>query len=171
MATFTFFAYTASDLGALGLPPGGQFSAGGSVRTLSVTDDDPVLDDEASSGGETRDSTEQTLAADFAPSQSAGQVIQSVYKYDVENTTTNETGTMYVLRVYQGTDTVAPGPQAGSYIYASDIEFSPGDTLSVSNGNFVGQVEYASLAGPPAPCFARGSLIETINGPVAVEAL
>ncbi len=178
MPDYSFYAYSNLDLGGNGgdqnsfadFNPGSQFSAGGTVETMTITDDDTVLDDEGSNGGQTVDGSQQTLTSDFGTS-SAGQVVQSVYQWEFENTTTGETGTLFLIRIYEGTDPSNPGAQDGQYFYASDIALNPGDSFVYSNGNYIGQANYSELLGPAAPCFVRGTMIETDRGAVAVEDL
>jgi len=134
---------------------------------MQVQDDDTVFDDESANSSETLDSSEQTLATAFDGSYSAGQVVRSVYKYTVTNNTTGETGTAYLIRIYQGTDPTSPGAQDGPYYNAFTIPVSSGDSITLSSGNYVGQVDYTDLV----VCFTKGTSILTKSGPKLIESL
>jgi hypothetical protein len=137
----------------------------GTIETITVTDDDLIFDDEASNGGQTVDASSQVLAADIGVGV-AGQVVQSVFVNTITNTTTGETGNAHLIRIYTGTDPSNPGSQNGEYYWAFDIEVSPGDVITQSGTNFVGQVAFSDIA-----CFTAGTLIKTNRGELAIECL
>lgn len=118
--------------------------------TLSVVDDDAVFDDENDSdytGGETLDLSSQVLAKNFDDEYTAGQVIQSVYKWTVTNVTTGKTGVGHLLRIHTGTDPNNEGSQDGQYYRVFTIKVSKGDVLNFGSGDAVGQVAYSELHG------------------------
>jgi hypothetical protein len=132
---------------------------------MSVDDDDLVFDDEGSNGGQTLDLSSQVLAADIGVG-TAGQVVQSVFSNTITNTTTGETGTAHLIRIYTGTDPSSPGGQNGEYYWAFDIDISTGDTIVQSGTNFIGQVPFADIV-----CFTSGTLIKTKSGERPIEDL
>lgn len=186
MPTYSFNVISNADIG---LDPSafseGTYSFSAAPRVMSVTDDDGIFDDEASEDGqshsdyqtdyETFDGTSQLMAADLDGMGVAGHIVQSVYKFDLYNATTGQSGTAYMIRVYNGTDPANfhddwGGGQAGPYYYAFDIPVSPGDSFTFTNGNWRGQALYGDLAGG-VPCFVAGTGIDTPEGRIAVERL
>ncbi len=174
MMDYAFHVYSNADLGGSGttsdLSLGTQVDPGATRKVLMVADDDTVLDDEADFFGQTRDSSQQVLAQDFE-GLSAGQVVLSSSQYPIANATTGEAGTLYLLRLYSGTDPDNRGDLDGQHYYAADIELNPGDSFALGPSYFIGQVPYADLHGFAINCFAGGTRIETDRGPVPVEAL
>lgn len=168
MPVYSLMAYSNTDLGrSSGSISTGTFTASGTPSTMQVLDDDGVFDDESGGGGQTVDFSQQTLATPFDGSYGAGQVVQSVYRYTVTNNTTGETGNAYLIRIYTGTDPAARGGQDGDYYNAFDIPVSPGDSITLSSGNYRGQIDYSSLV----VCFTAGTDILTDKGPRAIETL
>lgn len=168
MPVYSFMAYSNSDLGrAGGSISWGTFTVSGAPATMQVQDDDSVLDDEDGGSGQTVDASQQTLATPFDGSYSAGQVVQSVYRYTVTNNTTGETGNAFLIRIYTGTDPSARGSQDGDYYNSFDIPVSPGDSITLSSGNYIGQVGYSDLV----VCFTKGTRILTDKGPRLIEEL
>ena len=133
---------------------------------MQIQDNDTVFDDEATHGGETLDRSQQTLAVPFAGAP-AGRVAQSVYRYKVTNNTTGETGTGYLIRIYTGTNPSAPGAQFGEYYNSFTIPVMAGQSITLSAGNYVGQVPYSNLF----ICFAGGTRILTDRGEVRIDDL
>lgn len=159
---------------ALGMP---DYSLGYSndlqvaeVLEMRVLDNDAILDDEASNSWETLDvDGQQALETEF-DGHAAGQVVQSVFKQTITNTTTGEIGVAYAIRVYSGTSHDNKGFQVGGYYWASTIDVSVGDVISLSGTNAndaVGNVSYDVLV----PCFTTGTLIRTDRGDVPVQEL
>lgn len=161
MTDYTLIAYANS---ALGWDPysiaQGSATVSGAATEMVVVDDDAVFDDEVATGegGETRDSSSQVLGNSFGV-VSAGQVVQSVFKWPVTNTTTGETGVGYLVRITNSTDPSTPfQSQDGEYYQVFTIAVNPGDVLSYGAGNYIGQVPYADLFQP-----------ETNTNPVATD--
>lgn len=159
----------------------GTYAVGGAPRTMSVTDDDGIFDDEGSEDGQshseyqTFDPTGQLLTQDVDGLGASGHIVQSVYKFAIYNATTRQTGIAYMLRIYTETDPSTfeqdwGGAQLGSYYYAFDIPVSQGDSITLTNGDWRGQAEYSTLLNG-VPCFAAGTMITTPDGDVAVEPL
>ncbi len=167
MPVYSLTAYSNLDLGRdAGSISTGTFTVSGAPSTMQVQDDDSVFDDETPNYGQTLDTSQQTLATPFDGTYSAGQVAQSVYKYTVVNNTTGETGTAYLIRIYTGTNPSSPGSQDGPYYNVFDISVSPGDSITLSSGNYVGQFDYSDVV-----CFTQGTLILTNTGPKRIETL
>ncbi|MGB7317220.1 MAG: Hint domain-containing protein [Planktotalea sp.] len=168
MPVYSLMAYSNLDLGR---PSGsistGTFTVSGASAIMQVQDDDSVFDDESTGSGETLDTSQQTLASAFDGTYSAGQVVRSVYKYTVVNNTTGETGVAYLIRVYTGTNPSSPGSQDGPYYNAFDIPVSPGDSITLSAGNYIGQIDYSELV----VCFTKGTGILTKTGLRQIETL
>lgn len=168
MPIYSLNAYSNLDLGRGSTSIStGTFTVSGAPSTMQVQDDDNVLDDESTTFGQSLDTSQQTLASSFDGTYAAGQVVRSVYKYTVVNNTTGETGTAYLIRIYTGTDPSSPGGQDGPYYNAFDISVSPGDSITLSSGNYIGQAPYADLV----VCFTQGTLILTNTGPKRIETL
>ena len=163
----------------------GTFTVGGATRNMSVADDDGIFDDESSEDGqihpeyqtnfETLDTSGQLLTEDIDGLGASGHVVQSVYKFTIYNATTGQTGTAYMLRVYNSTDPSSfaqdwGGGQLGPYYYAFDIPVAQGDSITLTNGDWRGQAEYSTLVNG-VPCFVAGTLIATPDGDKAVETL
>ncbi|WP_112309362.1 Hint domain-containing protein [Pseudogemmobacter bohemicus] len=162
----------------------GSFTNGGTPRTMAVSDDDGVLDDENGiendgtigfiRDNESWDSSGQLLQGDIDSLGVDGHVVQSVYVFDVTNTTTGETGKAYMLRIY---DSTTPGDygsgmsQVGPYYYAFTIPVGPGDSFTFSNGDYIGQVPYTDLHDGGTVCFLAGTRIATPQGEIRVERL
>ena len=116
--------------------------------SMRVLDNDPIFDDESAGSGQTVDLSQQVLASDIGVAQ-VGQVVQSVYQWNVINNTTGQLGQAYLIRIYNGTDPANPGGQDGDYYQAYSMNVRFGDSLTYSNANFVGQVPYSSLYQTP----------------------
>lgn len=174
MTDYAFHVYSNADLGGSGttsdLSLGTQVNPTAFQKVMMVTDDDPVLDDEADFFGQTHDSSLQVLAQDFE-GVSAGQVVLSSSQYPISNETSGETGTLYLLRLFSGTDPENRGDLDGQHYYASDIALNPGDDFVLGPSYFVGQVPYADLHGAAISCFTKDTRIETDRGPVPVQLL
>ncbi|OYU39034.1 MAG: hypothetical protein CFE33_11385 [Pseudorhodobacter sp. PARRP1] len=183
------YAFSVISNDDIGLSPSnfstGTFTVGGAARTMSVADDDGIFDDEHSEDGqshpeyqtkfETLDTTNQLLTRDVDGLGAAGHIVQAVYKFTVFNATTGQTGTAYMLRIYQNTDPSTfqddwGGGQLGPYYYAFDIPVAQGDSITLSSGDWRGQAQYDSLVNG-VPCFVAGTLIRTPDGEMAVEHL
>lgn len=169
MAVFKLTAYSNADLGRSATSIStGFFFVSGAPSTMRVTDNDGMFDDENSNGGQTVDFSQQLLASDFDGAYSAGQVVQSVYRYDVTNFSTGQTGNAYLIRIYNGSDPNARGAQDGNYYNAFDIPVNQGDIIRLASGNFVGQVPFANLA---VICFAAQTRILTDRGERPIASL
>lgn len=174
MTEYSFYVFSHSDLGGSGQTGatdlGQRVAPGAERKTMTITDDDPVFDDESAFYGQTLDRSGQILGQDFEGS-SAGQVAQSVFAIPISNTSTGESGTLYRIRIYEGTTVDRLGLKDGEFAYASDIELQPGDGFALGRGSIFGHVPYAELFGFELNCFVRATLIETERGEVPVEAL
>ena len=142
MADFKFTVFTQAQLGVINDEPSGTVT--GTAKTATVTDNDLVLDDQASDSGQTFDSSSQVLAAALE-GQPAGRVVQSTARFNVTNQTTGETGFAYRIRVYNTNDPLAAAVGNDVIYRAFTIAVSPGDVLVYSAFNFIGQAVYASL--------------------------
>lgn len=168
MPVFSFLTFSNTDLGRPGTSIStGTFTVSGKPAVMDVRDNDGMLDDEANNGGQTLDTRQQVLENPFDGTYPSGRVVQSVYKYTVTNNTTGETGTAYLIRIYTGTNPRSPGSQAGEYYNAFDIKVTVGDSITLSNGNYIGQVAYSDLV----ICFTSGTRILTNRGPRAIDDL
>ncbi|GLS87627.1 hypothetical protein GCM10010873_26010 [Cypionkella aquatica] len=186
MAVFSFSVISNDDIG---LSPNnfseGTFTVGGAPRMMTVADDDGILDDESSEDGlshsdyqtnaETFDPSGQLLGQDIDGLGASGHIVQSVYKFTIYNASTGQTGTAYMLRIYNGSDPATfmddwGGGQLGPYYYAFDIPVAAGDSITLSNGDWRGQAQYDALVNG-VPCFVAGTLIATPDGERAVETL
>lgn len=168
MPTYSFNVYSNTDIGRPSTSIStGTFTVSGTSSTMQVLDDDLIMDDESTGSGQTLDTSQQTLASAFDGAYSSGQVVRSVYKYTVVNNTTGETGTGYLIRIYSGSDPSSPGSQDGDYYNAFDIAVSPGDSITFSSGNYVGQGSYSDFA----ICFTSGTMIQTARGPRMIDDL
>lgn len=148
MTTYTLVAYANTTLGWLGSDVyAPTATVAGSATTIRIIDDDLILDDEQNQFGETKDFSQQLLDNSFG-SASAGQAIQSVYKWTVTNVTTGQVGTGYLLRIYDNAAPTSSSQQNGQYYQVFTIAVMPGDQLVYSNQGFVGQVAYADLYTP-----------------------
>lgn len=186
MADFGFGVFSNNDIGLSQYNfQEGTFTLANAPRPITVNDDDGILDDEASEDGqshstyqttyETLDTSQQLMVGDIDGLGADGHVIQSVYKFNVYNQTTGQSGTVYMLRLYNSTDPTTfssdwGNGQLGPYYYASDIPISAGDTFTLSQGEWRGQALFADLV-PAVPCFVAGTRIATPYGLVAVERL
>ena len=146
MPDYSFLAFGPSQVGYNSFVGFGTVTVASGGVTLTITDDDPVFEDEQNAGGQTRDASQQVLAYSFG-GVPAGNVAQSVYRTAVTNITTGQTGFDYGIRLYQGTNPSSPGAQAGSYYHAFDIAVSQGDVLQYGSGSIVGNVSYTTLIG------------------------
>ena len=152
MPVYSFNVFANADFGwpPNGFSQSGTIVAGATHQTMHVRDDDAVFDDEYNGGGgETLDSSEQVLdsAIGIAP---AGNAVQSVYRWNVTNTTTGESGYAHLIRIYSSS-THGGGSQLGQYYVAFTIAVDQGDSLTLSNATPIGQVAYADLyEGQPA---------------------
>lgn len=168
MPVYSFSTYSNTDLGR---PSGsiatGTFTVSGPPSVMEVQDDDGIFDDESPHGGQTLDTSQQVLSTNFDGIYSAGQVVRSVYRYEVTNNTTGETGYAYLIRIHTGTDPSSPGWQDGDYYNAFSIDVSAGDSITLSSGNYVGQTPFSNLV----VCFTKGTGILTDKGERAVESL
>lgn len=149
---------------------GAQNLAVSAVDVMQIQDNDPVLQDESNSPQESLDlDGEQVLAAALGLA-SAGQVVRSVFKQTIVNSTTGETGTAYTIRIYSGTSNENLGGQVGDYYWASTIKVSAGDVVSLSStgdNDYNGTVDYSTLVA----CFTRGTAIRTPRGEELIETL
>ena len=184
---FSFSVFSATDIG---LGPynfgSGTYTIGNAPRAVVVEDDDGVLDDEAGvvqaegtpfqNVNESVDIGFQTMVGDLDGMGADGHIVQSVYKFAVFNATTGQSGTAYMLRVYNGSDPSSfqsdyGGGQMGPYYYAMTVPFSAGDQITFTQPSWVGQVPYSELTGGLAVCFTAGTMIDTPTGPRDVERL
>jgi hypothetical protein len=168
MPIFNFLAFSNSDLGR----PGGSVSSGtftvsGTPSVMSVVDNDGVFDDEVANSVETRDFSQQTLAAEFDGVFASGLVVQSVYLYTVTNNTTGEVGTAHLIRIYNGTNPLSPGGQSGQYYNSFSIPVKPGDNITMVAKSYGGQTPYDNLV----ICFTPDTMIATPRGPRPVQSL
>jgi hypothetical protein len=168
MPVFNFLAFSNSDLGRAATSIStGTFTVSGKPAVMSVQDNDTRLDDEATNGGQTLDTSQQRLASVFDGIYATNRVVQSVYSYDVLNTTTGEVGKAYLIRIYTGSNPNNPGNQSGEYYNAFNIGVNVGDTIVLTNGNFIGQTAYSNLV----ICFTENTAIATPRGPRAIQTL
>lgn len=144
MATYSFSLYTLTQ--AWAIATSGTATIGGTPATVSVTDDDGVLQDEVNAttpgGTSTSDNSQQVLTTGFGGAN-AGQQIQSVAFWNITNTTTGQTGQAYLINVYIP-GTVPPTTPQAQYI-ATSIDMDPGDSITYSIASAGGDVPYSSL--------------------------
>ncbi|MDN5786245.1 Hint domain-containing protein [Pseudorhodobacter sp.] len=168
MAVYSFLAFSNSDLGRPGTSINtGTFTVSGTPAVMNIRDNDPIFDDEANTSGQTLDTSRQTLNSAFDGLYTAGRLAQSVYSYTLTNNTTGQTGTAYLIRIYNGTTYNNNGGQNGEYYNAFSIRVHPGDNITLSAGNYIGQTAYSNLV----ICFRAGTMIATPKGPRPVEDL
>jgi Ca2+-binding RTX toxin-like protein len=151
MPVYSFGAFSSADLGqaAQGIAPSGtSITVTGAGDTMQVNDVDAIFDDEDAGSGQSLDADgTQALAASFdGGTYSAGQHVESVYAWTFTNTTTGETGTAHLIRIYTGGSNTTRDAQAGEYQYAFTAPVSQGDVLTFSNATYIGQAAYADLA-------------------------
>ena len=168
MPVYSFLAFSNSDLGRpAGSISTGTFTVGGKPAIMDVQDNDPIFDDESSANGQTVDRSQQRLATPFDDIYPANPVVQSVYRYTVTNTTTGQTGTAHLIRIYTGTNPWSVGSQDGEFYNSFSIPVKLGDTITLSDGNYIGQTAYSNLV----ICFTPNTLIATAKGPRPVQSL
>lgn len=159
------------------VPPGTTFTLNGGGNSAIVTDDDGQLEDTVNSisGDQTRDTSEQTLAESFG-TNSMGDYVAARGYFEIQDELGN-TGRLYQIRIEH---TLPDGTRTSTqyWAFAGDIVVDPAMTYTVQgtpnqNGvigiNAVGNADYGVFTQPR--CFVAGTLIQTADGPVAVQDL
>ncbi|GFE63712.1 Hint domain-containing protein [Litoreibacter roseus] len=164
-----FFIWSNSDLGIGSLSNavnGGNFLVGaGEPSVARVSDDEGNFDDDRSNNGQVQDPNlnqflTENLVVDGATLGTTGETIYNAAESRIINNTTGEIGRLLYVTV--------GGTSGNDFVgYALTIPVSEGDVISISNFSVVATQPYSTMVA----CFARGTLIETTDGHVAVEAL
>ncbi|SMR82435.1 Hint domain-containing protein [Aliiroseovarius halocynthiae] len=164
MPDYTFFGWTAADLGMssiFDLFSGGPFTVAGTAENITISDGagDTSFDDAPDQGSPDPLGDQQAsgdIILDGTVVIPDGGSVWNIGEFTVTNTTTGEVGTLIVF-----------GDTAGNPIgMASTIQFSVGDVLTYSNFNTNGAQSYDSLV-----CFTGGTHIATEQGTRLIEDL
>ncbi len=154
MANYTFQIFWYGDGASAGIGYSSVVHADAQAYSLTVVDNDTVLNDNATVSGGTVDSGgiySQTLLNSVVVhgiTVPAGAAVTSTASYAITNTTTGQSGTAYSIYL-----TNSGGTQY-TYGYAYSIPVSAGDSLYFSSLSNVGQTNYstfAALTSGPSP--------------------
>lgn len=170
-----------------GAPIGTQFSVTGGGDTLTVMDDDAILEDNNNPGGiilptppvpgQSLDFSQQTLTADFGLNH-AGDYVWSRAWQIVEDEYGN-VGRIYQIRIGTWDHTLPPGVGVVDYAatnvhtyyaFTGPLVVGSGTTYTIlSNFDGTGNQPYSTFEEPI--CFDAATLIETNSGLVAARDL
>lgn len=166
-----------------GVPIGSTITFSGEPSTITVLDDDDVLQDNNNASGpvvpdaQSLDLSSQTLKEDFG-NNLAGDYVWSRAYQTIEDENGN-VGRIYQIRMgdynYSGGiveyNLNSPSRLTQYWQLSGDIIASPGTTFTVT-GNFNGNANqsFAEFE-KPVICFVRGTRIDTKHGECAVESL
>ncbi|WBJ96106.1 type I secretion C-terminal target domain-containing protein [Shewanella sp. MTB7] len=142
------FSTSVTGIGQNGSPIGHKFTLDNSAMTLTVQDNDGLLEDNNGSipveGSQSRDGSFQTLQNSF-DGLAAGAYIHSRAFQLVRNLTTGEEGKIYQIRIME--DYTGGMPGGTSYwAFSNDFDVNLGDEIEII-GNFSagGNIDYADL--------------------------
>ncbi len=138
------------------------------LGSLFVNDEDAILEDSLNSGAQTLDQNVQALAQPY-DTMPAGAYVYARGYYDVTDTTTGETGRMYLLRIDNGWDGLStPGTDYEVFAFSNDFNVNDNSNIVVTSGlNGTGNIEHERLF----VCFSKGTLITTSQGEIEIELL
>lgn len=189
MTENSFITYTYSQVGAGGSSPASNGNLEGSTFTLNAAqiedttdivindvDGDNMFDDQDTMSGQTYDGNETLVSFDGDTSATyAGADWNTYATYTV---TGSDGSVLSVSLVARGDPTFdgraalnadgSIGDNKSEYYFAFTQPLKPGVTYTYSDWTQAGQVPWSSLV---PPCFAGGTLIQTDQGPVAIETL
>ena len=144
--------FTGSEVPLLnnGSPLGTKFTMTGSAQTLSILDDDTLLEDNTGSNAveeaQSRDYNAQVLMSSFN-GHPEGAYIYSRGYYEVENLTSGKIAQLYQIRIdndYSGSG--VPNTHGQYWAYSDGFVVSSGDEIElISSFNGGGNVRYVNL--------------------------
>lgn len=167
---------TQAQFSALSLTAPTTYDRDADLQSMTVTDNDPILEDNTNSGQQTFDQNMQNLAADFG-TLPAGSYVEARGYYLVTRGRPGDddyaTGRLYQLRILPETDGYPIPenrfPAQQFYAFANDFVIDDGDEIYLASPyiNGLGNVPHEDLF----VCYLSGTEIETAAGAVKVEEL
>lgn len=150
-----------------GVPIGTTFTVANAGGTLTVLDDDLVLEDNINVAPQSLDASQQTLVSNFGDNEAGDYVWSRAYQ-DVQDQYGN-VGRIYQIRISDWTPADSPtlpdnvGDMHTYYAFTGPLVVAPGVTYTVlTNFNNVGNQPHQTFTQPV--CFGSESLIETDAG-------
>jgi hypothetical protein len=175
MPIFFMDIWSGSDLGmggnSLGVifpvfQNGGTFTVQADADNMAVNDDDPDFEDDGSVIGPSEipdlgaiQSLAQDLFIDGSLFGTAGQLVFAAATSSVTNTTTGESGELIYVTLNDGTGSTFVG-------FASTIQMSIGDQITVGPGSFIASAPYDDLV-----CFTDDAILAVKGGTKPIAAL